>query len=350
MTSRQGAQGFGHDQTWLSVGWRRLAIAGDSAKWSMDNDAGCVIWKKTLGRLSARPLQTILQETRMPRWNKQELDRLYNNRALVPDFASHFQRWQRASAQARAEHPRPALDVPYGDGPAQRLDVFPATTGQGRAPVMVFIHGGYWRSLDKADHAFVAPVFNRQGVCVVVPNYALCPAVSIPEITMQMVQALAWTSRHVAAWGGDPGRITVVGHSAGGHLAAMLLLCRWRDVDQDLPKRLVRRALSISGLYDLAPLRHTPFLQPDLRLTPKQVRQASPAGLPRPDKGKLYAVAGADESSAFLQQNRLIRKAWGRKRVPVCEALSGLNHFSVLEALVEPGHRLHRLAWALLAD
>ncbi len=285
----------------------------------------------------------------MPRWNKQELDRQYNNRALVPDFAVHFQRWQDGSRQARASQPV-VLDVPYGTGPNETLDVFPATGSASPAPVMVFIHGGYWRSLDKSDHSFVAPVFNRQGMCVVVPNYALCPAVTIPDITLQMVRALAWTYRHIAAHGGDPSRIGVVGHSAGGHLAAMLLLCRWREVGGDLPEHLVRRALSISGLYDLAPLRKTPFLQPDLRLTPGQVRQASPALLPRPEKGWLYAVAGGDESEAFRQQNRLIRKAWGRKRVPVCELLPGLNHFSVLEALAEPGHRLHRLARELLAD
>jgi arylformamidase len=183
---------------------------------------------------------------------------------------------------------------------------------------------------------------------VVIPNYALCPAVTIPEITMQMVRALAWTWRNIARHGGNPNRITVAGHSAGGHLAAMMLACLWPIHAAGLPADLVKSALAISGLHDLEPIMHTPFLQPSLHLTPAQVRQASPARLPPPAQGTLYAVAGGDESEEFFRQNRLLREAWGDERVPVCEALPGLNHFSVLESLVEPGQRLNGLALQLL--
>lgn len=274
------------------------------------------------------------------------LDSMYNNRLLVPDNARHLSRWTEDSAQARANG-RAELDLSYGEGPSEKLDVFPADA-KGPAPVLVFLHGGYWRALDKADHSFIAPAFTRQGVCVVVPNYTLCPAITIPGIVLQMVQALAWTWRHVARFGGDPSRITVAGHSAGGHLAAMMLACEWRRVGRDLPAGLVRNALSISGLHDLEPIRHTPFLK-DLHLTAADARCASPALLPAPAAGTLYSVAGGDESAEFLRQNGLIQQAWGRRRVPVCESLPGRNHFSVLEALVEPEHRLHRLALELLA-
>ncbi len=273
--------------------------------------------------------------------NPQWLEQQYNNRARVPAHPEHLARWARDSQQVRASAPCD-LDIAYGPAPGERLDVF--RTARRRAPVVVFIHGGYWRSLDKADHSFVAPAFTRAGACVVVPNYDLCPAVTIPEITMQMVRALAWTWRHIADHGGDPNRISVAGHSAGGHLAVMMLACQWDRFDRRLPADLVTRALSISGLFDLEPVRRTPSLQVSLQLTPAQVRQASPALLPPPPHGQLVSVVGGSESMEFLRHNEMIRRAWGPMRVPVCEALPGLNHFSVVEAMTQPGHRLHGLA------
>lgn len=278
-------------------------------------------------------------------------DRMYNNRALVPDFADHFAHWRRLSEQARALRPC-VLDVPYGTGPLETLDIFPAARSD--APVVVFIHGGYWRSLDKSDHSFVAPPLLDMGACVVVINYALCPGteaqpVTIPDIALQCARALAWVWRHIGAHGGRREQISVIGHSAGGHLAAMMLGCRWPDIAPDLPADLVRRAMSISGLFDLEPVRRTPFVQGDLRLTPEQVRLASPALWPTPPGRVLYALVGGDESPEFLRHNRCIRQAWGARTVPVCEALPGLNHFSVVTSLTDPAHRLNQLAQQLVA-
>nr|WP_301334628.1 alpha/beta hydrolase [Variovorax dokdonensis] len=275
---------------------------------------------------------------------------MYNNRALVPDFGDYFERWTLQSEKVRATQTC-SIDLPFGDGEGEKLDVFP--TDAAGAPVLVFIHGGYWRSLDKSQHSFIAPAFTSRKVCVVVPNYALCPGseqapVSISHIALQMTRALAWTWRHISAYGGDPRRITVAGHSAGGHLAAMLLGCDWSRVAPDLPPDLARNALSVSGLFDLEPLRRAPSFQQSLKLTPDEVRLVSPAMWPRPQRGQLYAVVGGDESPEFLRQNKLIRKAWGKATVPVCEAVPGMQHFSVLDALAEPGHSLNQQAFQLL--
>ena len=281
----------------------------------------------------------------MKSFKPQYLDRMYNNRALVPDYARHFAQWAEASEHARAAHTC-HLDIAYGDGAMEKLDVFPSnqTASKAGAPVMVFIHGGYWRSLDKSDFSFIAPAFTNQGACVVVPNYALCPAVTIPQIVMQNVQALAWTYRNVQRFGGDPRRITVIGHSAGGHLATMMLACLWPSYAPDLPADLVKTAMTISGLYDLDPVMQTPHLKDSLRITPQQVRLASPAGLPRPQRGKLMALVGAQESAEFLRHNGLMQAAWGKATVPVCETIASRNHFSVLDDLTAPWQRLHQLA------
>lgn len=278
-----------------------------------------------------------------PAW----LEAQYNNRARVPEHAEVFSRWAAASALARQSGPC-VLDLPYGDGVGETLDIFPAAAATSPAPVLVFIHGGYWRSLDKADHSFIAPAFTAHGALVVVPNYALCPAVDVEHIVMQMAKAVAWVWRHAGEHGGDVSRIALVGHSAGGHLASMLLSCRWKQVDNELPAQPVAGALSISGLYDLEPLRHTPFLQADLKLTPTSVSRLSPAFFPRPKGGKLYATVGLAESDEFLRQNRLIRDVWGPTAVPVCETVPDAHHFSVLNSLVDPAGRLHALALRLL--
>jgi arylformamidase len=184
---------------------------------------------------------------------------------------------------------------------------------------------------------------------VLVPNYALCPAVTIPDIVLQMVKATAWAYRNVHRFGGDPSRISVIGHSAGGHLAAMMLACDWQAYDKTLPKHLVRKAMSMSGLFELESVRATPFLSDSLRLSEADAVKASPAFMPAPKQGSLITLVGAQESEEFLRHNRLIQKAWGDKVVPVCEDIPNTNHFSILEELSFPGSRVQTLASQLLA-
>jgi arylformamidase len=282
------------------------------------------------------------------------LDAQYNNRLRVPTFLDNVQRWKADAARVRQTQTC-VLDVPYSQqglqNPACRLDIFPPSAAlkfKKKAPVLVFIHGGYWRSLDKSDHSFVAPPFTASGACVVVPNYPLCPVVTMEQLVLSQVQALAWVYRNIAQHGGDASRITVIGHSAGGHLAAMMLVCQWQSVASDLPVNLVRNALTLSGLHDLAPIMASPYLQDDLRLTPAQVQRCSPAYFAAPG-GELVALCGGDESDEFKRQNVLIQQVWGKRCVRICQELAGLNHFTVLEALCMPGTPAHALALKLLA-
>lgn len=271
-------------------------------------------------------------------------DAQYHTRAAIPEHPQILSYWSEASAAARARLAG-RLDLRYGDGPNETLDLFPAA--QAGAPLLVYIHGGYWRALDKRDHSFVAEPFVAAGVSVILPNYALAPAVTVEQIVLQMVRALAWIWREAEALGVDRRRIALAGHSAGGHLAAMLLACRWRQVELRMPARPLRGALALSGLYALEPLRHAPFLAPDLQLTADSALRLSPACLPAP-AGPLLALVGGDESAEFQRQNALIRARWGLAAVPVCETVPGRHHMNVLHELADPASRAHRLALGLL--
>src|SRR5258705_4061769 len=191
--------------------------------------------------------------------DKEGLARQYNNRALVPDHAQYFARWGDASARARSIMPS-HLDRRYGDMPGETLDLFPARKGDGTC--MMFIHGGYWRSLDKHDFSFLAPAWVDAGVSLAVVNYDLCPKVTIDEIVRQMLRASRWLWLNAEQYGMDQDRLYVAGHSAGGHLTAMLMCALWQQLDPRLPKDLWQGGLAISGIYDLRPLIGVDFLQP----------------------------------------------------------------------------------------
>lgn len=274
------------------------------------------------------------------------LDAQYNNRARVSDVLQrYFTPWQENSARYRQESP-PVTEHYLTLTAAQKrvgwtdngcsLDIFAPQAKQW--PVIVFIHGGYWRSLDKSDFSFVARSYNAKGFGVVVTNYDLCPTVGVDSIALQQAHALKWVAQNIAQFGGDPSRIHLVGHSAGGHLAAMLATCDWSKLDKNLPENLVKTATSLSGLFEFASLQKTPSLQSDLRLTDEQVVSCSPAFF-APPQCPIYAFCGADESDEFLRHNALIEAAWG-SMVQRREALLGLNHFSILDAWADPMHRL----------
>lgn len=284
----------------------------------------------------------------MPEHDPAWYEAQYHTRAAIPEHPQILRYWTEASEAARGRLAG-RLNLRYGDGTKETLDLFPAAqpSASGGAPLLVYIHGGFWRALDKRDHSFVAEPFVAAGVSVILPNYALAPYASIEQIVLQMVRAIAWIWREADILGVDRQRIAVAGHSAGGHLAAMMLACRWREIERRMPAQPLRGALALSGLYELEPLRHAPFLAPDLKLTEASALKLSPAWMRAP-AGPLMALVGGDESEEFQRQNALIRERWGAEAVPVCETVPGRNHMNVLHELADPDSRAHKLALGLL--
>lgn len=241
----------------------------------------------------------------------------YDNRARVPEHPAHFAAWAQDSADWRAEHP--PVDLAYGAGEREHIDLFEARIGAGDGSAVLFIHGGYWQAMDRASSSICAKGLNLAGVSVGVVGYDLCPAISIAGIVAQVRAA----ARLLAAHTGKP--IVAAGHSAGGHLAACLLALE--------PE--VTAAYSISGLFDLRPLIGTP-LNKALALEEDEAVRQSPLFWAPPQGKTLDAVVGAAESGEYHRQSRLITEAWGQAGVHTrFEALPGANHFTVLAPLAE---------------
>ncbi len=261
---------------------------------------------------------------------QEELDREYNAEQSVPDFGACVKHFLDSSAAARSSLAHQA-DVPYGPTKAESANVFPAAAPG--SPVLVFLHGGYWKALTAHVFDMVAPGPVAAGYAVVNVTYALCPAVTITEIVRQVRAAIAWTYRHAASFNGDPGRIYVAGHSAGGHLTAMAMLTDWEE-EYGLPDTLVKGGIPISGLFDLRPFPAT-FLQPKLRLSAEEVERVSPLFHVRAMPAPLVVAWGGAESGSFRKQSLDFLSAW-QAAGNAGEALpiEGAHHFMVLDGFM----------------
>jgi arylformamidase len=256
----------------------------------------------------------------------------YNNRARVPEHPQIFARWARDAKACRDEATRlgrAELGIRYGTSPRQIIDLFLPAEGAS-APLALFIHGGWWRSLEPASFSHMARGLNTHGVAVAVAGYDLCPQVTIADIVMQMQQAC------LHLWHRFGRRIMVFGHSAGGHLTACLLATDWKALAPGAPADLVPAGYAISGVFDLSPLLST-SLNADLRLDATEALRLSPLFYAVGDSRVLDAVAGALESSEFLRQSQAIVEAWRQRGVKTrYEAIAGANHFTVLDPLTDP--------------
>lgn len=239
----------------------------------------------------------------------------YNNRARVPGHPAIIEGWARDAAAWRLACPRAELALPYGPGARQAMDVFWPGPGDD-APLAVWIHGGYWQGLDRSMASHCARGLNGRGIAVAVPSYTLCPQTTVAGIVDEM--AAACTLLHAR----HGRRLLVAGHSAGGHLAAMMAA--------RLPPGVVRAILPVSGVFELEPLLPT-SIATALHLDAAGARAVSPRWMPSPGI-PCHAVVGGAESSEFLRQACDFATAWGG----TWEATPGADHFTVIAPFADP--------------
>lgn len=268
-----------------------------------------------------------------------DYEKEYDNRARVPEHPEIFVRWEREGAAYRAVAKDAELDLKYGPAPRQTIDYFPAKDEDAQTPLALFIHGGWWRSLDPKLFSQSSAGPNSHGVGVAVVGYELCPNVSIANITEQMRAAVLFL------WRKRQQRVMVFGHSAGGHLAACMLATDWKALDPNptkdcAPHDLVPAAYAISGVFDLLPLTKV-SQNADLRLDGAEARRMSPL-LWKPPAGRTFdCVVGGVKSSEFLRQSREMADGWGARSVATrYEEIPGANHFTVVDPLADPDSKM----------
>ncbi len=282
-------------------------------------------------------------------YDQAALDRQLNLRARWPEHGEYFARWAAESAAVRRRLGG-RIEHSYGPSGGQKLDLF-VPVERKPAPLLAFIHGGYWQSLDKGDFSYLAPPYVAAGIDFASLNYDLAPAVGIEEILAQIRGALAWLYRNAGQLGIDPERLYVSGHSAGGQLTAMAMATDWRAQaggQAGLPADLVKGGCSLSGIYDLEPLRLS-YHQAVLKLNPETARRMTPLGHLPANAGPLILAVGAEETEEFLRQQDDYAAAWRRAGLALQVVdLPGRNHFSAVDALGETDHPLFAAVSALV--
>lgn len=271
-------------------------------------------------------------------YDQASLDSQYNNRLHVRGFADYLSRWELLSRET--ENKLPVIkDIAYGNMQRETLDIFPAALPGSKT--LVFIHGGYWQMLDKRIFHFVAGALHAYGVTTVLINYPLAPGASMDEIVVACREAITWIYRNISRFNGDPGQLYVTGHSAGGHLAAMLLTTNWKLLNDDLPRGLLKGSCMISGLFNLVPIQQS-YLNQVLKMDLETANRNSPVRLEPKNFCPLIIAVGAAETQEFNDQSKELHAKWIDKGTEIeYLQLPQLNHFSIIESIRDPKSVLH---------
>ena len=261
------------------------------------------------------------------------LEANYNISAARGGLDDVMQAWSASSAAFR-EQADASLDCTYGSGERERIDIF--RCGASDAPLYVYLHGGYWQRGDKSLYSFVAAPFLNAGVDVAIIGYPLCPQVSMTDLVSKLRQAIGWLYLNASELGVNRERINLSGHSAGGHLTAMVVCCDWPDFDKKLPRELLKTAIPLSGLYQLEPLLQT-SISDALHLTSEEVNGLSPASLQPGAQIPLLTIIGGAETAEFFRQTDLLIENWSGSLPQIERHVEpGVDHFDLINRLASP--------------
>jgi arylformamidase len=276
-------------------------------------------------------------------FRQDELEYQYNPRVSVPEYPE-LAKVRAAQARKVRESAQSWLNVAYGSSPREALDIYAAEKPNGT--VLIYIHGGYWRSGSKEDNCNFVPTFTRRGATVVLVEYDLCPKVTVTDIVRQTRAAIAWTHKNIRTYGGDPAKLFVSGHSAGGHLTALALAHDWSK--EGLPGNLIRGAAATSGVYDLDVVMKI-SVQQDVHLTPEIARTNSPFTNPPRVKCPLLVAVGSAEPKGWQQMSQDyfgFCKEHGMSAQYLIEP--DANHYTMTERLLDDQRPLTRAMIKLL--
>jgi arylformamidase len=271
-------------------------------------------------------------------YDQTTLDRQYNNRLQVPEYAIHLQRWEDTSREAQKKF-KGVHDIAYGDHERERLDIYPSS--RKNAKTLVFIHGGYWQKFDKTLFQFVAEAFLPYEFTVVLITYPLTPLVSLDTIVASCKKAVRWIHANIHQYNGDQDELYVAGHSAGGHLATMLISAGWQHSSTPFHTGLVKGVCAMSGLFDLEPIRLSEINEV-IKLDEQAASGNSPVHLMPVCPCPVFIAVGNNESDEFIAQSEALYFSWQKYHVPMeLLRLPSINHYSMVESFVDKNSSLH---------